>query len=198
MRLSKLIIIAGGIALALLVFISSSRTRQMEQNLGDDKQHFVSGRVPLSFQYPKNWPVSPAGKEWEDGKYLDDKTLEAIDFSEEFTPNASSDSFGYILVSKINIDDLEAYLREKHDGECTLNLSIEKNNIGNTQGYKVSFENNQKCGGIFGPKPDYTYYVYQDGLLYQMALTNPTYRNGNPEEAKKVFENIILSSMKFE
>lgn len=199
MRLNnKLVIIVGVVTICLLTVLYTSRARQMEQNTSDDTLHFISERVPLSFNYPKDWPVSAAGEEWEDGRYLDEERLEAIDFSEEFIPNARSDSYGYIVVTRVDIEDLEKYLTEMHDSECVLSLSIENTTIGNLEGYRTHSENDPNCGGTLSSSPEYSYYAYKDGLLYQIALTNPTYKNSDSDEIKNVFENMILTSVRFE
>jgi len=167
-------------------------------NSTTQKELFTSDRVPLSFEFPNIIPVTAAGKEWENGAYLDNTLVESIDFSENFLPNARSDTFGYITVKKIEIANLHDYLESNYTSPSISSFHIEEVKLPYENGYRVSFENDPKSGGSLSPLPDYIYYFYKNSLLYQIALTNPSYLNSDSEKIKDVFDNIILNSLKLE
>lgn len=159
---------------------------------------FVSQRVPLSFDYPEDFPIAVAKEKWINTKYLDQVKKEAVDFSEEYLPNSGSDSYGYIGVYTSEITNLRKYLEDRHTSKSIDELIIEEVNLEHASGYRVKTIRNSDYGDPLGPIAEYTYYFYNNELVYQIALTNPSYLDSDPVEIKKIFDDIILPSLKIE
>jgi hypothetical protein len=92
---------------------------------------FSSTRVPLTFNHPIDFPVVAADK-----KYLDKKTLEALNFSETYLPNSTDDSYGYLIVTKQEIADLDKYLTNYYMNQVGSKIKMEIVTINRSSGYR--------------------------------------------------------------
>lgn len=160
-------------------------------------QNFKSTRVPLSFNYPVGFPVTRASDE-SVGSDLDELTVEDINFSETYLPNATDDSYGYLTVKKIDIKDLQMYLKNYYEVQAGMKIAIETTKAADTTGYRVHIIPDPLSGDSLSATTDWIYFFYKNGYLYQTALTNPMYKNSNANDINNVFTNTILPSMKFE
>lgn len=154
---------------------------------------FTSTRVPLSFNHPIDFPVVAADK-----KYLDKKTIEALDFSETYLPNSRDDSYGYIVVTKQEIADLDKYLTDYYTQQVGSKIEMEIVTINRSSGYRVHMISDAARGSSLESVQTWTYYFYKNGLLYQMALTNPVYHDSNADKINTIFVDTILASLRFE
>lgn len=165
----------------------------------NDLMVFESARVPLSFEYPLGFPVKALGSEY-DHTYLGDENVEMISFTNEqkAIPNATSDSYGYLSVVNVLIDDLYSYIEKPLINDPSVDaINIEDTYLGSNKGYRLNVKRNTKYGGFLGPIAEWTYYYYdpETKLLYQTALTNPNYLDSDPEKITRIYEEIILPSI---
>ncbi len=199
----KVIFLIVTCILLLFILVVGKLTLFQGQFIGTNTENktnlltFKSSRVPLTFNYPVGFPVTVAGAEYEKG-YLDKVTLEDLNFSETYMPNASDDSYGYITVKKMEIIDLQKYLQDYYKFQADQTVTFEKAKTADVDGYRVHITPDTSKGGYLGSVADWTYFFYKNGLLYQIALTNPGYKNSNPTEISKIFTDTVLFSMKFE
>lgn len=154
---------------------------------------FSSTRVPLTFNHPIDFPVVVADK-----KYLDKKTLEALNFSETYLPNSTDDSYGYLIVTKQEIADLDKYLTNYYINQVGSKIKMEMVTINKSSGYRVHMISDAARGSSLESVQTWTYYFYKNGLLYQMALTNPVYHDSNADKINTIFVDTILASLRFE
>lgn len=154
---------------------------------------FSSTRVPLTFNHPIDFPVVVADK-----KYLDKKTLEALNFSETYLPNSTDDSYGYLIVTKQEIADLDKYLTNYYMNQVGSKIKMEIVTINRSSGYRVHMASDTARGGSLESVQTWTYYFYKNGLLYQMALTNPVYHDSNADKINTIFVDTILASLRFD
>jgi len=195
---NKYVFLLGLLLIAFtFFFVYKTINQSADKSKTNELLHFKSTRVPLSFDYPKDFPVISAGSEYEGG-YLNNETLEHVEFSDTFKPNARSDTYGYIIVKNSDVEDLYNFLTEKYSSSPSVSISIHEYQIDKIQGYEVDVIPDSSNGGYLSPVAKQTFYFYKDGLLYEMALTNPTYQNSNPDNTNNIFINVILQSLKLE
>lgn len=181
------------LAALVILFIGFSiykRNNLQIQTTLPNLAHFKNNTVPLQFDYPSDFPLTEARPE-----QLNGDSIEEINFSETYLPNSSDDSYGYIFVIRKDVPDLHIYLSGYYKNQVGADSVIENVSLKHVSGYRVHIIPDPKEGDSLGTAAEWTYYFYEDGFLYQIALTNPSYKNSDPNEIKNIFENIILQSL---
>ncbi len=185
-------IVLSALALSLITLLLMN----LNNNSTSKWKTYTSKRVPLSFQYPSSWPLSES-----DDRFISQfkGRAEAIDFANYYIPNARGDSFGYIIVVKAdNIGTPEQYLKDKYSN-LTHNAIVKQTKIGTENGFifKIQQKDPTKNYGLdFFASDDGRYLIFKNGLIYEVALTNPTFMDSDAAVVRKIFQQ-MLSTFKF-
>ncbi|MBU0998248.1 hypothetical protein KJ570_01865 [Patescibacteria group bacterium] len=146
---------------------------------------FSSGRAGFFFKHPSNWPVSQCSKS---EVYQFEGRIEQIDFADDCCPNARNDSFGYIIVERINpATTHDIYLKENYS-----NWDYKMTQIGKKTAYILTPKpKDLKEAGAFTTTTN-IYLIIKPPLIYTIGVTNPNYGFKNDKnENLFTFEKIL-------
>lgn len=158
---------------------------------------FTSQRADLSFQYPPDWPVNQCSVR---ETYQFDDEVEHVDFAEDCIPNATSQSFGFVIVKKVfgYIKNPADYIQERESGPFDV-TTVTSAQVGNTKGYMVINQPKSNAQGNLSPEVK-RFYIIKDysnfTLVYLIGLTNPGHLGWEKEKGIRTFDQ-ILSTFKF-
>ena len=154
---------------------------------------YKSTHVPLSFKYPKDWPVSVCS---EPILFPQMKIEEVVSFDKECDWMQSQTSIGDVTVQKV--DDVDAYVKG-FTGPAKIygyGSSLKSVQVGNKTGYLLVYTPHPTKPPIYPSPKKKTYFVKANNLVYIIRLDERNFYKGNEAETTKTFEK-ILSTFQF-
>ncbi len=139
---------------------------------------YSSSRVPLSFSYPNNFPIS------ECKEYLG----EPLGYEEYIRFSSSCDNRSNDIAGAITVIKSEGNQELPTRGFLGIKLTYKKINFGNTEGYQL-IDENQSQNQKNPVDVNKYYYIFSNGYQYQITITNKASFNNKL--------NIFIQSFRF-
>ena len=171
---------------------------------------YVNKTANFIFKYPPNFPVSELPratlKQWQDfykttNKRFpkDTETIELINFSMDFTGNATTESYGYINVERISgVNNLDDYQTMVLDEEINNGKRFDKEYVGpnititNVANETALLITSGRQAHSFS-NPTSKYIITHNGLIYSISLEKSVLYYQNPKYFQRIYKNIVKS-----
>ncbi len=151
---------------------------------------YRSSLVPLSFKYPKDWPISQCS---EPVLFPQMKIEEVVSFDKECDWMQSQTDIGDVTVQKV--DDVDAYVKG-FTGPAKIygyGSSLKSVQVGNKTGYLLVYTPHPTRPPIHSSPKKKTYFVKANNLVYTIRLTGYSFYKGSEIETTKTFEKMLAT-----
>lgn len=151
---------------------------------------YKSNLVPLSFKYPKDWPISQCS---EPILFPQMKIEEVISFENECDWMQSKSSLGSITIEKLTEHNHPKSYIDSPLIPFAYRSNLKEIKIGNKTGYLLIYTPNPKYPPIESQPKGRTYYVVANNLVYTIRLLERTFYKGSETETTKTFEKMLTT-----